>query len=264
MPTQARADLGRYLDRLAAYDPTLAADVKRETDAYVEKALQAVDAYTDDNRVIGNTLFAQAREHSHVVEEKLAELTARLHDEAWAARDAAVASATAAARTSAFIVAAVTLIGILLTLLVLRSIVSPLRRLNQAMAGMIEGRLDVDIPPVGKDEIGTMARTLTLFRDSIAERARLEREAEGHRRTIETAIETISEGFALFDADDRLVIANDRYRAIYPEIVDLIVPGQSFASSPRRSSSAASPISAECRRKPGSRAASASTASRTA
>ena len=54
----ARADLGRYLDRLAAYDPALAADIKRETDAYVEKALQAVDAYTDDNRVIGNTLFA--------------------------------------------------------------------------------------------------------------------------------------------------------------------------------------------------------------
>ena len=36
----------------------LAADIARETDAYMAKALEAVDAYTDDNRVIGNTLLA--------------------------------------------------------------------------------------------------------------------------------------------------------------------------------------------------------------
>ena len=62
---------------------------------------------------------------------------------------------------------------------------------------MIAGRYDVDIPPPGRDEIGTMAQTLALFRDSIAERARLEEEAERQRRTLRTAIETISEGFAL-------------------------------------------------------------------
>jgi signal transduction histidine kinase/DNA-binding response OmpR family regulator len=225
---QARADLDRYLKGLATYDPALAADIGRETDAYMAKALEAVDAYTDDKRVIGNTLLAEARVHSKTVEQRLAELTQRIHSDAWAARNAALASATKAIRTLTAIVAAVVLIGIVLTLLVFRSIVLPLRRLNKAMGAMIEGRYDIDLPPAGGDEIGTMARTLGLFRDSIAERARLEAEAERERLTLQTAIETISEGFALFDPADKLVVANSRYRSMYPEIDDVVVPGRQF------------------------------------
>ena len=80
-----------------------------------------------------------------------------------------------------------------------------------------------------------MARTLALFRDSIAERARLEAESRHQREMMETAIETISEGFAVFDADDRLVLANSRYTGMYP---DSAVPGRSFEEIlrvPRRS-----------------------------
>src|SRR5207237_2729110 len=150
------------------------------------------------------------------------------HADAWAARDAALASSAQAIRTLTAIVTAVVLIGIVLTLLVFRSIVMPLRRLNEAMGAMIDGHYDLDLPPDGGDEIGTMARTLGLFRDSIAERARLEVEAERERRTLQTAIETISEGFALFDPADRLVVANSRYRSMYPGIEDVIVPGRSF------------------------------------
>ena len=65
-----------------------------------------------------------------------------------------------------------------------------------------------------------MARTLALFRDSIAERGRLERESERQREVMETAIETISEGFAVFDPSDRLVIANSRYDGMYAGIVE--------------------------------------------
>ncbi|MDQ3672906.1 MAG: ATP-binding protein, partial [Gemmatimonadota bacterium] len=224
----ARADLGRYLDQIAAYDPQLAADVGRETDAYMATALQAADAYTDDKRVIGNTLLAEAREHSRIVEQRLAELARRLHDMAWSARDSTMNRAASATRTLTAFVAAAVLLGTALTLLVFRSIVVPLRKLTRAMRAMIKGDTEVDIPPAGRDEIGTMARTLALFRDSISERSRLEAEAERQRRTLETAIETISEGFALFDPSDRLVLANNRYRALYPNIAEKIVVGQPF------------------------------------
>ena len=93
---------------------------------------------------------------------------------------------------------------------------------------MIEGRHDVAIPPLGDDEVGRMAATLNLLKASHAERERLQAEADKERRTIETAIETISEGFLLFDANDRLVVANGRYRALFPGIADLLVPGRSF------------------------------------
>ena len=43
------------------------------------------------------------------------------------------------------------------------------------------------------------------------------------------AIESISEGFALFDGEDRLVMCNRRYRELYPGNADLMVPGTPFA-----------------------------------
>ena len=42
------------------------------------------------------------------------------------------------------------------------------------------------------------------------------------------AIESLSEAFALFDAEDRLVLCNDRYREMYALVEDIIVPGVSF------------------------------------
>ena len=53
-----------------------------------------------------------------------------------------------------------------------------------------------------------------------------ELEAAGERMI--TAIEALEGGFVLYDADDRLVICNERYRQIYRKSADLIVPGAHF------------------------------------
>jgi signal transduction histidine kinase/DNA-binding response OmpR family regulator len=39
------------------------------------------------------------------------------------------------------------------------------------------------------------------------------------------AIEALSDGFALFDRDESLIMANDRYRQLFPELADVIQPG---------------------------------------
>ncbi|RVU37759.1 response regulator [Hwanghaeella grinnelliae] len=49
--------------------------------------------------------------------------------------------------------------------------------------------------------------------------------AEQHLRT---AIESLEDGFVLYDADDRLSLCNERYKEIYAESADLIVEGQTF------------------------------------
>src|SRR4051812_27304747 len=63
------------------------------------------------------------------------------------------------------------------------------------------------------------------------------RRAEAARRASEEhladAIGSISEGFALFDAEDRLVMCNDRYRELYPGVADMVVPGTPFAAIAR-------------------------------
>lgn len=54
-----------------------------------------------------------------------------------------------------------------------------------------------------------------------------DRANEAHRRLLE-AIEAVGGGFALFDADDRLVIHNQQYLDLFPAIADLIQPGVRF------------------------------------
>ena len=90
------------------------------------------------------------------------------------------------------------------------------------------GDLSVPIPSAGSDEIGAMARTLALFRDSLQGRDRFAAEAETQRKTIAAAIATISEGFVLYDSDDRIVLFNEQFRAIYPGLADIIKQGTTF------------------------------------
>lgn len=47
-------------------------------------------------------------------------------------------------------------------------------------------------------------------------------------RDLFDVIETIANGFALWDADDRLVVCNGKYRNLYPMAHDLFVKGASF------------------------------------
>lgn len=51
---------------------------------------------------------------------------------------------------------------------------------------------------------------------------------------IRDAIESISDGFALYDSQDRLVFCNQRYRELFADSADVIVPGRSFAEILRR------------------------------
>jgi signal transduction histidine kinase/PAS domain-containing protein len=51
--------------------------------------------------------------------------------------------------------------------------------------------------------------------------------ATAHRRLVD-AIESFPEGFGLFDADDRLVTCNSRYREMYRPIAPLLVAGAKF------------------------------------
>jgi signal transduction histidine kinase len=172
----ARVRVEHHLGKLAPWNRQRIAAVRSELDQYEALAAKAVDEYTNDRRVVGNSLLAQARQHSLTVDRLLAAIVAELTGEAIAARERVVADAATATRVSHFFVAAAVLLGALLTLLLLRSIAVPLRRLVSAMDGLNAGNVDVPIPTAGADEIGAVARTLARFRDTLREQIRRERE----------------------------------------------------------------------------------------
>ena len=224
----ARTALDADLARIREFAPDAADMIQKGAKAYYDQAMEAVDAYTDDNRVVGNTRLAAARSYSDEIDGVLTALETRLETEADAARDMAVKTMRNTFHRAMIAVSAITIVGAIMTWLVLRSILVPLGRVDKAMAQLTEGREDVELPPEGRDEFGRLATTLRLLRDGQAERRMLETAAEHQRNTVRTAIETIPDGFALFDADDKLVLVNQRYLEIFPETVDLMIPGTSF------------------------------------
>jgi signal transduction histidine kinase/DNA-binding response OmpR family regulator/HAMP domain-containing protein len=224
----ARTRMDGYLDQLAVRKPKLVAAVRTERNEFEKAANDAVDRYTNDQRVIGNSLLAQARDHSVKVDELLTSLINELREELTAERDRIVADVTSATHRTLIADLLIVALGVLLTFVILRSIAVPLRRLVGAIDGLSAGNLSVPIPPASHDEIGTMARTLGLFRDSLRERDRFAAEAEAQRKTIAAAIATISEGFVLYDSEDRIVLFNEQFRDIYPGLADIIKQGATF------------------------------------
>jgi len=222
--------LTKQLDVLAGRRPEIAALLKEEIAKFDESANRAVEHYTDDQRVMGNTSLAEARQHSVAINDRLAALVDDLNAQVVRARDQVVADVARTTEVAYVIVAIAIVLGMGLTWIVLRSILVPLNAVVAAIDGVTAGRLNTPIPKVRGGEIGAMARTLELFRESIVERERLAAETERQRRMIATAIETISEGFVLYDPQDRLVLCNSKFRELYPKIDDLMVPGTPFAT----------------------------------
>ena len=118
-----------------------------------------------------------------------------------------------------------------------RNLIARLTALSDSMLAIAGGSLKAKLPPTGgDDEIGAMAKALAVFRDTAVEVKETNlREISEARRRLTDAIESISEGFSLYDADDRLVLYNTTYsRLLYPGIEDVLTAGASFETVIRK------------------------------
>jgi adenylate cyclase len=118
-----------------------------------------------------------------------------------------------------------------------RSLLARLGAVSQGMFAIAGGNLRAPLPAAGRDEIGRMAEALRLFRDTAVEveEKNLREVAEARQRLVD-AIESISEGFALYDKEDRLVLSNSRYRELlYSDLAIELTPGITFEHIIRRS-----------------------------
>jgi PAS domain S-box-containing protein len=73
------------------------------------------------------------------------------------------------------------------------------------------------------------------LQDDIRRRERVESQLREAQATLNDAVESISEAFVIYDAEDRFVLCNEPYRKLYPESPELLVPGVSFETLVRRS-----------------------------
>jgi signal transduction histidine kinase/CheY-like chemotaxis protein len=218
--------LTNKLDEFGRTRPELAAELRKELAQFELYAARAVEQYTDDRRVVGNTMLARARQHSIVIENRLSQVASDLNDEAAAERAQVIADAAETTRVILLTALGAIVLGFIITLIVLRSISRPLAEVVDAMGALTRGDLNVAIPAAAPDEIGVMARTLSLFQDSIVERARLTTEAEEHVAALRITFDNMSNGILMFDNQMKLAAWNRQVAAL------LDLPATFFSGAP--------------------------------
>ena len=78
----AQARLFELLDRLEIHNEHLIANIRRQINPLVDKALMGVEAYADDERVLGNSLMSASRTNIREAEKDISRLVESLQHEA--------------------------------------------------------------------------------------------------------------------------------------------------------------------------------------
>lgn len=181
----ARAALAKHLKTLSEFAPKDSAAVGQHVEQFAKLNLEAVDAYIDKNRVLGNSLAAKAKIHINAVDKILVTLTKKIGAEAEAAKVSALSAANQAQTISLIVLAAAVGFAILLTLLILRSIINPIKAMVAAMTSLAAGNKETEVPVAKKDEIGSMALAVQVFKDNMIETERLQAEQrEAEKKTL--------------------------------------------------------------------------------
>ena len=145
-----------------------------------------------------------------------------------------------------------------------RTVGMPLRRLSESISAAQEGGTRQPVEWESQDEMGAVVlaynnmqhrqesdeQALRAVRDHLEQRVeertselvtaedranRARDEAMRAQSQLTDAIESISEGFSLYDSDDRLVISNSNYQKIqHPGAQGVLEPGMTFESIVRR------------------------------
>ena len=121
-------------------------------------------------------------------------------------------------------------ISLLVTLFVSRSIVAPIRAITAAMQGVSSGHGRIDVGYRNrKDEIGQMVEAITVFQQTMERQNKLLADRQDELRAqnfrFDTALNHMSQGLAMFDAEQRLVVCNRLYAELYGLSPEQVKPG---------------------------------------
>ena len=160
-------------------------------------------------------------EENKVLSERLTEAVDNLVNNTLGQIDDANNEALKVQRKGQFFMYAVVLLALSCSMLIVwlyvdRRIVRRLQLLSENMSSIADGNLQEEIVDDSSDEIARMAHDLEVFRQTAieVEQYNLD-EINAARVQLNNAIESISEGFCLFDENDKLVLQNNHYRELF-------------------------------------------------
>jgi len=138
-----------------------------------------------------------------------------------------------------FVLVVLGLLGILvITWRFAATVVAPIRSVSGGFRELAKNP-DAQHEPLStgstQDEISQLVQgyndhlaTLQAQRAAAASLLRSEAERRETETMLTSAIEAIDEAFAVYDANDCLLFCNEKYRNLYPDAADIVMPGNSY------------------------------------
>lgn len=164
----AQESLKKDLAALKQKNPKLVAlieeNMKPMTDAYME----ALDAYFDDNRTLGQQKMGQGRLAANAVEARIVALRDEMGDAANKTGEKVSTQSKNAHTLSGILVLVLTGLTGFIILIILKAIMRPLNDITQTMLALAHDQPIEAIPGLSRsDEIGNMAQALEVFHRNI-------------------------------------------------------------------------------------------------
>lgn len=168
---EARQNLDEKLLKLESFDPVSARiiqDALSELPFHTQRIMQAI---ISGKQVQAEQSWAEFQRRIDLIENTLNSAIQRENAQSDEIQRLAKERVSAAISLAGLIIVTTGVVGVLLTLLVVRSIIQPLQTTATAIRQVNAGETEIDLPPVSRDEFGDIAVALRQFRDQ-AERLR--------------------------------------------------------------------------------------------
>lgn len=220
---KAKQNLDDKLSLLVPFDSASVATINTAAMRAMVYRERVVEYFLTGPRELMTPTSVALQNQLTLIEETLRAAGQREHTQAEALQVREKQRVAQAIRFAGLVIVVAGLIGVGLTLLVVRSIIRPLQATTNAIRQVNAGEIEINLPPIRSDEFGDMAVALRQFRDQaerlrrlayqdpltgLGNRARLE---ESLQRAIERSRHS-REPVALFYVDlDNFRAVNDKF-----------------------------------------------------
>jgi signal transduction histidine kinase len=238
VPAEARGEIDHKIDELSdSFFEDLAIAEQRALGARESAAIARIrQAVTRWNSLRQNPAQAETDGEIDNVSDQiindfdtLIELTA---DQSFIERRKAISAISYFRYTSIGLSGLAIFVGVLITALLARRMIYPLTEAAKVADLIALGHLETPIPAGGKDETGTLLRSMTVMQDNI--RGMMAREVaqrQSAQSRLIDALESSREGMMLVDAAGQIVAANSQVADFFPTLAPHLVSGADFRTA---------------------------------
>ncbi len=171
-----KAKLDEVLTSFKETDAEFVAKIQPKIEMFTEKLMSSVDAYIDENRVLGNSMVAEGRGEAILIEEEINKLLSQAKLSVQEAGKKVVEANATIRNISLILIVVAIAFGAVFSIIFSRSIAKRLQVLMVAMKAIAEGDLkQKNLPIESKDEIGQLRMA---YNDMIGSMQQIARQAE--------------------------------------------------------------------------------------